>query len=92
MATTSASPAGSVFELFAGTSSVTPQTGFAHTYNEPDGIAVDASGNVWVAAYNAAAPAGFITEIVGQAVPVVTPLAAGLPLVPGPTSKLGTRP
>ena len=92
MATTSASPAGSVFELVAGTSSVTPQTGFAHTYNEPDGIAVDASGNVWVAAYNAAAPAGFITEIVGQAVPVVTPLAAGLPLVPGPTSKLGTRP
>jgi hypothetical protein len=92
-ATTTATPAGSVFEVSTTTVATNaPSVGFTHTYNEPYGIAVDPSGNVWVAAYNAAGPAGFITEIVGQAVPVVTPLAAGLPITPGGTSTLGTRP
>ena len=69
--------------------------GFAHTFNGVDKVAIDGSGNVWVGntgtTATAAVPA-FITEIVGQAVPVVTPIAAGLPVTPGGTSKLATRP
>jgi hypothetical protein len=91
-ATTVASPAGSVYEISNAGVSIAPAVGFAHTYNEPYGIAIDPSGNVWVAAYAGAEPNGFITEIVGQAVPVVTPIAAGLPTTPGGTNRLGTRP
>lgn len=42
---------------------------------EPYGIAVDGSGNVWVASENTSGP---LTEFVGAATPVVTPLAAGV--------------
>lgn len=59
------------------------------------GIAVDRSGNVWIA--NDASPVtvgssqsitgGAVTEIVGSAVPVVTPLALGVK-----NGTLGTRP
>ena len=72
-------------------------TGFAHTYAGADKIAIDGSGNVWIgnggtAAMSSATNSGFITEIVGQAAPVVTPIAAGLPIMPGGVSRLGTRP
>jgi hypothetical protein len=40
----------------------------------PYGIAVDGSGNVWVASDDNVGP---LTEFVGAAVPVVTPLSAG---------------
>lgn len=81
--------------------------GFAHTYYGAYGIAVDPSGNVWVgnnvvdthAAISAtatgsggAAAGGFLTEIVGAAVPVVTPIAAGLPATAGGTSYIATPP
>ena len=58
--------------------------------NQPYGIAIDGSGNVWVT--NAAGSS--VTELVGVATPVITPIAAGLPVVPTPdgTSNLGTRP
>lgn len=91
-ATTTASPAGSVYEISNAGVLLSEGTGYAHTYDEPYGIAVDGSGNVWVGAYAAAEPSAFVTEIVGAAVPVVTPVAAGLPTTPGGTSKLGTRP
>jgi hypothetical protein len=96
-ATTTASPAGSVYEVLAGGTSTNPTTslGFTHTYDEPYGIAIDGSGNVWVAGYASAASASvqsFITEIVGAAVPVVTPIAAGLPASAGGTNKLATKP
>ena len=42
---------------------------------EPYGIAIDGSGNVWVASDNTSGP---LTEFVGAATPVVTPLAAGV--------------
>lgn len=49
--------------------------------NYPKGIAVDPSGNVWIAqgvlATDADTPGGLV-EIVGAAVPVVTPIALGL--------------
>jgi streptogramin lyase len=51
-------------------------------------VAIDGSGNVW-APYS-----GGIFEIVGAAVPVITPICAGLPstLTANGTSNLGTRP
>ncbi len=58
-----------------------PSVGFAHTYTGPGGIAVDASGNVWVANTGGIATAsipGSITELLGAAVPVVTPIALGV--------------
>jgi hypothetical protein len=85
-------PTGTIFEISNAGVPQGPAAGFAHTYDEPYGIAVDLSGNVWVGAFSAGQPNGFITEIVGAAAPVVTPLAAGLPLTPGGASKLGTRP
>lgn len=51
---------------------------------EPYGIAVDPSGNVWVASDNKSGP---LTEFVGAATPVVTPIAAGVAY-----GELGTKP
>jgi streptogramin lyase len=51
---------------------------------EPYGIATDGSGNVWVASDNTSGP---LTEYVGAAVPVVTPISAGTAY-----KQLGTRP
>ncbi|MGA9060365.1 MAG: NHL repeat-containing protein [Terracidiphilus sp.] len=51
---------------------------------EPYGIAIDGSGNVWVASDNTSGP---LTEFVGAATPVVTPLSAGAEY-----GELGTRP
>jgi streptogramin lyase len=50
----------------------------------PYGIAVDGSGNVWVASHDATGP---LTEFVGVAAPVVTPISAGTTY-----QELGTRP
>lgn len=47
-----------------------------------EGIAVDGSGNVW-----ATSDSSSVSEIVGAAVPVVTPIAVGVT-----TNMLGTRP
>ena len=56
----------------------------------PLGIAIDGSGNVWVTN----ALGNSMTEIIGVGIPVITPIAAGLPVTPTPdgSSKLGTRP
>jgi streptogramin lyase len=50
----------------------------------PYGIAIDSSGNVWVANQYAKSP---LTEFVGAAAPVVTPLSAAVEY-----KELGTRP
>ncbi len=94
------STTGSVTEVTPAGTFLSPATssGFAHTFLSPDGIAIDGSGNVWVGNNggttpgSATPPANFITEIVGQAVPVVTPIAAGLPSVAGGANRLATRP
>ncbi len=51
---------------------------------EPYGIAIDGSGNVWVASDNTSGP---LTEFVGTATPVVTPISAGTAY-----KQLGARP
>ena len=54
----------------------------------PSSIALDGSGNAWVA------NGGSVTEFIGAATPVITPICAGLPATPTAdgTSNLGTRP
>jgi hypothetical protein len=100
-----ASNAGSVSELTSAGVPISPSAtttpafvgGFAHTYAGVEGIAIDASGNVWIGngGSNAAASAtnyGFFTEIVGAAAPVTNPLAKNLPVTAGGANTLGTRP
>jgi streptogramin lyase len=50
---------------------ITPSTGLG-SLNTPSGIAIDASGNIWTANSGA----NTLTEFIGLATPVVTPLAA----------------
>jgi len=58
--------------------------------DDPYFVAIDGSGNVWVTCYGSAS----VTELIGAAAPVITPIAAGLPTTPtvNGTSSLGTRP
>ena len=58
--------------------------------DDPYGIAIDGSGNVWITCYGGST----VTELIGAAAPVITPISAGLPTVPtvNGTSNLGTRP
>jgi streptogramin lyase len=60
----------------------------------PDAIAVDGSGDVWIASEGNNPSQSFVTVLIGAATPVITPIAAGLPSTPtsGGTSNLGTRP
>jgi len=86
---------GGVFEISNAGVSLSPSAGFAHTYNGPYGIAIDNAGNVWVGNAAAAAGAssqGFVTEIIGAAAPVITPISKGLPTFPGGPMQIGTRP
>jgi hypothetical protein len=90
-----ASGAGSVTELTSAGAAVSPSSGFSHTYAGAYYMAIDNSGNVWIGNRSATASGtaqGFITEIVGAAGPVVTPLAAGLPTAAGGANSLGKRP
>jgi hypothetical protein len=63
----------------------------------PSGLAIDGSGNVWVTNYfldGNTLNGNSVTEIIGVATPVITPICAGLPATPtaNGTSNLGTRP
>jgi hypothetical protein len=77
---------GSVSELSNSGVLLSPSTGFiGPNLYQPYSIAVDGSGNVWLS--NGADMATNVTEFVGIASPVVTPLAVGLK-----NHTLGTRP
>jgi hypothetical protein len=68
-----------------------PATGWGTSQiNANQGIAVDGSGDVWIINPGNSA----VVEQIGVAVPVITPIAAGLPSTPtlNGTSNLGTRP
>jgi hypothetical protein len=103
--TTASADAGSVFEVSNAGVLLSPSAGFVKPYASTSttpieliGIAIDPSGNVWTVNNNQAGASStssanpVVTEIVGAAAPVVTPIAAGLPTTPGGTSKLGTKP
>jgi hypothetical protein len=63
---------------------LTPSTGFTSaTMINPNSISIDGSGNVWVGNNGNST----VSEFLGAAVPVVTPLAQGVA-----TNTLGTRP
>lgn len=67
----------SISEFSSSGSAVSGANGYkSSALNYPVGLAVDGSGNVWVA--NSSASANGVTEFVGAASPVVTPLAAAL--------------
>jgi DNA-binding beta-propeller fold protein YncE len=64
----------SVTELNNSGAAFSPSTGFiGGAISSPFSLAIDGSGNVWVS--NNAAGSNSVTEIVGAAAPVVTPLA-----------------
>jgi hypothetical protein len=68
---------GSVSEISENPNPLSPSTGFqkSSTYlNSGRVLAIDQAGNVWIGGDGN----GFITEIVGESVPVFTPVAVGL--------------
>lgn len=76
----------SVTELNNSGVALSPATGFlGGGMSTPLGVAVDGSGNVWVS--NNGSGSNSITEIVGAAVPVVTPLSVAVK-----NNTLGTQP
>jgi streptogramin lyase len=76
----------SVTELNNSGAAFSPTTGFlGGAMNSPFSLAIDGSGNVWVS--NNATGSNSVTEIVGAAAPVVTPLALAVK-----SSMLGKRP
>jgi hypothetical protein len=74
-----------IFNLKGGTgAAISPSTGYTGgNANEFEGIAIDGSGNLWTANFDS----NTLTEFIGIAAPVVTPLSAGVA-----NSALGTRP
>jgi hypothetical protein len=75
----------SVSEFSSGGTAISGASGYVNLgMFSPYGIAIDGSGNVWVASDDNVGP---LTEFVGAATPVVTPLAAGATY-----KQLGTRP
>ncbi len=75
----------SISEISSAGAAISGANGYVNVLMfSPYGIAVDGSGNVWVASDDNVAP---LTEFVGVATPVVTPLADGELF-----QELGTRP
>jgi streptogramin lyase len=83
---------GNTVTKLSSTGTIVSGTGFytGGGLSEPYAIAIDSSGNVWVANVTG----NSLTEMIGVGVPVVTPITAGLPVVPTPdgSSNLGTPP
>jgi hypothetical protein len=80
------------YELSNAGTEITPTTGYAHSVYHPHAIAVDPSGDVWVGGTDNYTYATQLLEILGAAVPVVTPVASGLPTTAAGTNLLGTTP
>jgi hypothetical protein len=81
----------SVSEFNSGGTAITGSNGYtcAGCMNLPAGPVIDGSGDLWFANNNST-----ITELIGAATPVITPLVAALPLTltGNGSSNLGTRP
>jgi sugar lactone lactonase YvrE len=80
---TGSGPGGSVTELDSSGNAYSPANGFQPGLPNADSIAIDGSGNVWVVDNGG----NTLTELVGAATPVVTPLSTAVK-----NSKLGTAP
>ena len=67
-----------------------PSSYVANVLNTPAAIAIDGSGNAWIVNNGS----NSVSEFVGIASPVLTPIAAGLPSAPtaNGSSLLGTQP
>jgi hypothetical protein len=81
---------GTVTELSSAGAALSGSNGYTGGgLNAPYGIAIDGSGNAWVSNLT-----NSVTELIGIGIPVMTPIAAGLPVTPTKdgSSKLGTRP
>lgn len=75
----------SISEIGSNGTAISGANGFVNVgMFSPYGIAVDGSGNVWVASHDDVSP---LTEFVGVATPVVTPISAGTTY-----QELGTKP
>lgn len=72
--------------FFTGSTGIT-----SPAFSNAAALAIDGSGNIWVANFQGT---NGISELIGAAAPVVTPIAAGLPATPysNGTSTMGTRP
>ena len=72
----------SLSELSPAGVAITPSTGYqGGSLNAPRWLAIDPSGNIWVANLNGTTTGSnttFISEFVGVAVPVITPLSVGV--------------
>ena len=82
---------GSVTELSSSGTVLSGASGYiGGGLNVPFGIAIDGSGNAWIENYNN----NSVTEFIGAATPVITPICAGLPstLNSNGASTLGTKP
>jgi hypothetical protein len=68
---------------------ITPSTGYTGgNLNSPGAIAIDGSGDVWATnTYTNSNNVSTVSELIGAAAPVVTPLSAGVK-----NNQLGTRP
>lgn len=87
---------GDVSEFSSAGAVLSPSVGFlGGGFAGPEGIAIDGSGDVWVANADGGPQFnGSVTELIGAATPVITPICAGLPATPtaNGSSNLGTRP
>ncbi|WP_158820964.1 hypothetical protein [Granulicella sp. S156] len=82
---------GSVIELSSTGAILSGTNGYTGGgLNYPEALAIDGSGNIWVGTIQGHP----VTELIGLATPVITPISAGLPVIPTTdgTSNLGTRP
>jgi hypothetical protein len=83
---------GSVSEFSSAGAALSPSAGYTGAnLSYPESIAIDGSGDVWIANYISGVG---VSELIGVATPVVTPICAGLPATPtaNGSSNLGTRP
>jgi hypothetical protein len=82
---------GAVSEFSSAGAALSPSTGYTGGgLSLPDSIAIDGSGNAWISNVGN----NTVSELIGVATPVITPICAGLPATPtaNGTSNLGTRP
>jgi streptogramin lyase len=84
---------GSLVEFNNAGTNLGPDSGFSgsnvipNTPQPPEGIAIDGSGNVWIAGTTQGTLPNYVAEVIGIAAPVVTPRATAVT-----NNTLGTRP